>query len=324
MSNSNPSSPSPNDDDEPLHDLPKARFWDAVDLSQWEGYWFRLSLMKPAIFFRSNFQARDDDILLASTMKTGTTWLKALSLCILHKNTHDHLLSLENPHFHVPTIEAMTYATKNLPVDVYDTSTPHLLHTHLPYAVLPDSVKNSACKIVYIARNPKDTLISMWHFFNKVYRPNENPFPLEEALDGFCNGIHLYGPYFDHVAEYWVESRRRPGKVMFVKYEELKSDPNGRVAEIAEFLGRPFVDGREIDEVLWSCSLERLKGLEVNKGGSLFSNIPNSGGSIFNVPNSLFFRKGEVGDWKTYLTPEMEHQIDQVSREKFEPLGLFF
>ncbi|GER49923.1 sulfotransferase [Striga asiatica] len=311
---SNPSSPSPNNGDEPLYDLPKARFWDAMDICQWEGYWFEPTLIKPAIFFRSNFQARNDDILLASTMKTGTTWLKALSLCILHKNTHDHLLSLENPHFHVPTIESMIYTTKNLLVDVYDTSTPHLLHTHLPYAVLPDSVKNSACKIVYIARNPKDTLISSWHFFNKILRPNEDPFPLEKAVDGFCNGVHQYGSYFDHVVEYWLESRRRPSKVMFVKYEELKSDPKGRVAGIAEFLGRPFVEGREVDGVLRSCSLERLKGLEVNKGGSI----------LFNVPNSLFFRKGEVGDWKTYLTPEMEHRIDQMSHVKFEPLGLLF
>ncbi|KAL3650391.1 hypothetical protein CASFOL_006794 [Castilleja foliolosa] len=330
MKNSfNSSTPTPNnDDDKSLNELPKARFWEAMDIFQWEGYWFEPNLIKPAIAFRSTFQARDDDILLASTMKTGTTWLKALSLCIMqnkssphqnHENPnklHDHdFLTTENPHFHVPTIESTIYSTKALMVDIYDTSSPsHLLHTHLPYAVLPNSVKYSACKIVYIARNPKDTLISMWHFFNKVLRPGQDPFPLEKAVDCFCAGVHQYGSFFNHVIEYWKESRKRPHKVMFVKYEELKSDSKGQVSKIAKFLGRPFEDESDVDEVLWRCSLERLKGLEVNKSGSI----------LLNVPNSSFFRKGEVGDWKTYLTPEMEERVNEISRHKFEPFGLFF
>ncbi|KAK6117860.1 hypothetical protein DH2020_048394 [Rehmannia glutinosa] len=232
-----------------------------------------------------------------------------------HENSHKHddILTIENPHFHIPTVEATIHSTKDSQIDLYDTSAPRLLHTHLPYAVLPDSVKNSACKIVYIARNPKDTLISMWHFFNSVSRPNQDPYPLEKAVDYFCSGIHLYGPFFEHVVEYWQKSQKRPQKILFIKYEELKSEPKQQVSKIAEFLGRPFADEKEVDEVLWRCRLERLKNLEVNKSDTFFSN----------TPNKSFFRKGEVGDWKNYLTTEMEEQINQISRIKFEPFGLF-
>ncbi|KAK6121963.1 hypothetical protein DH2020_044292 [Rehmannia glutinosa] len=256
-------------------------------------------------------------------MKTGTTWLKALSLCIMqnknyqtgHGNSHEHddILTMGNPHFHIPTIEGTIYATKAAQVDIYDASTPRLLHTHLPYAVLPDSVKNSACKIVYIARNPKDTLISMWHFFNSIYKPNQDPIPLEKAFDCFCSGVHPFGPFFEHVVEYWKESQKRPRKILFIKYEELKSDPKRHISKIAEFLGRPFACEEEVDDVLWRCSLERLKNLEVNKSGS----------SFLSTPNKYLFRKGEVGDWKNYLTHEMEEQINQRSRIKLEPFGLF-
>ncbi|KAK4436399.1 Cytosolic sulfotransferase 5 [Sesamum alatum] len=296
------------------NELPKARFWEAMDICQWEGFWFEPGLVKPAITFRSTFQARDDDVLLASTPKTGTTWLKALSLCIMHQNQEHDILTMENPHFHVPTIESTIYSTKPQKSDLYDASAPRLVHTHLPHAVLPDSVKNSACKIVYIARNPKDTLISMWHFFNSIFRPNQEPFPLEKAVDCFCAGVYQYGPFFEHVVEYWQESQKRPEKILFLKYEELKTDPKGQVCKIAEFLGRPFGSEEEAEDVVQRCCLERLKNLEVNKSGSI----------LFNVPNTSYFRKGEVGDWKNYLTPEMEDKINQTSRIKLHPFGLFF
>ncbi|KAK6145452.1 hypothetical protein DH2020_022272 [Rehmannia glutinosa] len=312
-------SPKPDNVEKLLNELPKACFWEAKEICQWEGFWFLTPLIEPAITFRSTFEARDDDVLLASTMKTGTTWLKALTLCIMQKRSHqnshelDDILTTGNPHFHIPTIEGTIYATKTPPFDIYDASTPRLLHTHLSYAVLPDSIKNSACKIVYIARNPKDTLISMWHFFNSVFKPNQDPIPLEKALDIFCSGVHLYGPFFEHVVEYWQESQKRPQKILFIKYEELKSDPKQYVSKIAEFLGRPFADEKEVYEVLRRCRLERLKNMEVNKSESAFTIIQNKS----------FFRKGEVGDWKNYLTPEMEEQINQICRIKFEPFGLF-
>lgn len=144
-------------------------------------------------------------------------------------------------------------------------------------------------------------------------RADQEPFPLEKAVDCFCSGVHPSGPFFDHVAQYWVESEKRPEKLLFVKYEELKSDPKGQVSRIADFLGRPFVDEGEVDEVLWRCSLERMKNLEVTKTGT----------SFMNVANNLFFRKGEVGDWKNYLASEMEQRIHQSIALKLEALGLF-
>ncbi|XP_047938410.1 cytosolic sulfotransferase 16-like [Salvia hispanica] len=296
-----------NSSSSPSRDLPKVNFWDVPDLlTQWEGFWLFSVLVEPAMTFRSNFHTRDNDVLLASFPKTGTTWLMALAHSILKKGESGDPLATANPHSLVPTVESEPLANY-CNVDIYDASAPRLLHTHLPYSLLPDSVKNSACKIVYIARSPKDTLISTWHFYNLIFRRDKEPLPLDRAVDCFCSGVHPSGPFSDSVAEYWLESRRRPDKILFVKYEEIKSQPEREVSRIAEFLGRPLKEG-EVEELLWRCSFERLKKLEVNTTAA----------------DARYFRKGEVGDWKNYLTSEMEDRIHQAVGLKLEALGLFF
>ncbi|XP_051121821.1 cytosolic sulfotransferase 12-like [Andrographis paniculata] len=294
-----------------IEKLPKARFWEAEDIFHWEGFWFWPDVLKMVMTFRDNFIARNDDVLLASPMKTGTTWLKSLALSCRNDNDDNDVLAVENPHFLVPTVEVVHLIKKPCKTDVYDASAPRLLHTHIPYSLLPDSIKSSSSstKIVYIARNPKDTFISMWHFYNSTFCP----IPLEKAFDCFCSGVYNSGPLFDHVAEYWIESWKRPEKILFLKYEELKSNPKVQISKMAEFLGKPLGSEDEMEKILWRCSLERLRNLEVNKNGK----------SFLVASNSSFFRKGEVGDWRNYLTPEMAEKIDQMSRHKLEATGLF-
>ncbi|GAA0143063.1 transferase [Lithospermum erythrorhizon] len=308
------SSNTPNEDF--LNQLKRTKFWDAMDICNWEGFWFEPGLVKSALTFQKTFEAQSDDVVLASTIKTGTTWLKALCLCILEKNSDTNnnvdILEKECPQFQVPTIESLMYVTKPSP-DVYSQPSPRLFHTHLPFSVLPESIKKSNCKIVYIARNPKDTLVSLWHFFNTIFRPDQEPYPLEKAVENFCNGVQQYGPFYEHVLQYYLESRKRPEKILFLKYEDLQRDPRGEVKKLASFLGKNMGE-KEVDKVLWRCSLERLKNLEVNKNGSV----------LHAVPNSSYFRLGVVGDWKNYLTPEMEDRINETTSLKLDGFGLHF
>ncbi|XXG62396.1 hypothetical protein AAC387_Pa05g0760 [Persea americana] len=129
-----------------------------------------------------------------------------------------------------------------------------------------------------MSRKAKDTFVSMWHFMNTTRSDEEGPFPIKEAFESFCDGVHLFGPFFDHVLEYWKVSLEKPGNILFLNYEEMKHDPTRLVKRLAEFLGRPFDKEEDVDKVLWRCSLERLKGLDVNcekrGGGPLVRNCP--------------------------------------------------
>ncbi|CAN1220003.1 Cytosolic sulfotransferase 6 [Linum perenne] len=275
-----------------------------VELSEIQGFWYETSIIDSIATIRANFKPkRDDDIvILASTPKTGTTWLKALSHCILFRDEEDDLLAKKNPHLCVRNLESG--------VDKKGVSSSHM-----------DSVSiKQDCKLVYITRDPKDTFVSQWHFFNKIFRGNNlDPLPLESAAEIFCNGTHTYGPYWDHVLEYWEASQRSPDKVMFMKYEDLRCDPKPRVRELALFLGKPFGDDDdvEIEEVIWRSSFDRLKDLDVNKTGKVHPVLSPL------LTNNLFFRRGEVGDWRNHLTPEVAKRIDDVTRVKFRSCGLY-
>ncbi|XP_049404946.1 cytosolic sulfotransferase 5-like [Solanum stenotomum] len=298
-----------------MEQLPKTNnLLNNFQLYQWEGFWSTLPIIKAAMVFKATFKSEPNDVLLASSMKTGSTWLKAICVSIMqgNKEEEEDLLVKDNPHFYVPTIEAKDYYLKTPTHDPYTMPSLKLFHTHLPYRVLPDSIKNSNnCKIIYITRNPKDTLISMWHYLNNCKRL-EDLSPLEEVVENFCNGVHHYGPFFEHVLEYWEESKKKPQKLLFLKYEDLKIDPKKEVAKIALFLGKPFGNEEDLEIVLNKCSLERLKNLEVNKSGSIVSY----------VHNNAFFRKGVVGDWKNHMTPEMEEQLDKITKLKLQGSGL--
>ncbi|ESQ29126.1 hypothetical protein EUTSA_v10024050mg, partial [Eutrema salsugineum] len=89
----------------------------------------------------------------------------------------------------------------------------------------------------------------------------------------------------------------------FMRYEEMKAEPRGQIKRLADFL----------DKVLDLCSLRNLSGLEINRTGK-----------SYNSDNKDFFRKGEVGDSKNYLTPEMENKIDMIIQEKLQGSGLKF
>ncbi|KAL3576962.1 hypothetical protein D5086_022245 [Populus alba] len=40
------------------------------------------------------------------------------------------------------------------------------------------------------------------------------------------------------------------------------------------------------------------------------------------IQNSVFFRKGEIGDWANHLTPEMGARLDDIMEKKLKGSGL--
>ncbi|KAF6140056.1 hypothetical protein GIB67_001797 [Kingdonia uniflora] len=227
------------------------------------------------------------------------------------------LLTL-NSHVLMPYLEMSLYANDLLP-DLSALPTPRLLSTNIPYTSLPQTIIDSGCKIVYICRNPKDNFVSLWHFKNGIRATmGKPPIPIYEEFQSFCEGVSLFGPYWDHVLGYWKESLENPNRVLFLMYEEMTADPSSQLKKLAEFMECPFSQQEDnegvINEILKLCCFTNMKNLEVNKSGK----------SIRGFSNAIFFRNGGIGNWGNDLTPDMVEPIDLITEEKLKGSGLEF
>ncbi|CAL9165725.1 unnamed protein product [Musa hybrid cultivar] len=290
----------------------------------YDGWYGLSSYIIGTMVAQKYFRARPTDVLIATIPKSGTTWVKALVFCTINRGSHvdsRHALESCNPHECIPFLELQIYTNNRVP-DLSKLPPPRLFSTHIPFHSLPPSVVDSDCRVVYLCRNPKDNFISFWHHKNWVRtKANLEPSTLEKAFDNFCKGFSFFGPFWDHVLGYWKAHLERPKKILFVKYEELLQDTVAQLKRLAEFLGCPFSEDEEkegvIDGIVRLCSMESLSNLKVNRSGT------TDFGS-WTVDNSLFFRRGVVGDWLDHLTPEMADRLDEMTKEKFAGSGLMF
>ncbi|CAE6089170.1 unnamed protein product [Arabidopsis arenosa] len=309
---------------EMLDSLPKERGWRTRYLYLFQGFWCQAKEIQAIMSFQKHFQSLPNDVVLATIPKSGTTWLKALAFTILNRHrfdpvslSSDHPLLTSNPHDLVPFFEYKLYANGDVP-NLSSLASPRTFATHIPFGSLMDSIEKPGVKVVYLCRNPFDTFISSWHYINNIKSESVSPVLLDEAFDLYCRGVIGFGPFWEHMLGYWRESLKRPEKVLFLKYEDLKEDIETNLKKLSSFLGLPFTEEEERKGVVKAiadlCSFENLKKLEVNKSNK----------SIKNFENRFLFRKGEVSDWVNYLSPSQVERLSALVDDKLGGSGLTF
>lgn len=313
-----------NIDMEDSSSLPKQKVISSgLSIVNQQGFWLP-SVYLPGIRDTiEHFKPLPTDIVMVSFPKTGTTWLKAILYSIVHGSSK-HRLATTHIHQLVPFLEQDVYGrpgespTPNIFCNI-DNDLPRIFNTHIPYQLLAKALDPLQCRVVYVTRNPKDTLVSMWHFMNKRKMKTDEPWPIDMAVEEFCSQVLAYGPYYDHAMGYKKLSLEKPQNALFLTYEELKNDPKSVVRTLGSFLGFPF-EGEggeeEIEEIAKSCSFEVLSNHQVNKSEGTVGSYP--------MPKSAFYRKGMVGDYKNVLTHDMIEKIDALTREKFHSSGFIY
>ncbi|KAM9461565.1 sulfotransferase 6B1-like [Clarias gariepinus] len=232
-----------------------------------------------------DLEGREDDVMLVSYPKCGCNWMLGVLRKIM--TTCGYTLPEKHPliEFYSPDVQKI----------VAEMPSRRLLATHLHPDDIPVSFKTNKTKMLVVFRNPKDTLVSYYHFMN-----NNPVLPNAESWDKFCSdfmsGEVGWGLYFDHILA-WEKHMDDPD-VLIVTYEELKENLLDGVKKVADFFSFPLTD-------------EQAKVItEENTFSVMLSN------SSFGKMTDVIFRKGEVGDWRNHFSEAQSKQMDEEFRKK--------
>jgi len=265
---------------------------------------FRMPMGFPVAGFESGqrYVAGPGDVFVASYPKCGTTWAQYIVYLLLNDArplTAGRSINDVFPHLE----EVGREIVAALPP-------PRLIKTHLPFARTPWSPD---AKYVYVARNPFDCAVSFYHHtrgFVRHYDFAEGTW--ETFFECFLAGEVDFGDYFDNLLSWWP--RRGESNVLLLTYERMVADPAAAVAAIASLLGGPAAD-----------LIAAAPGLARVVRMSSFGEMQRDQGrwsSQRPADMPAFVRKGVVGDYANYFSPEQARKLVAKMRARTTGTGL--
>jgi len=249
----------------------------------------------------NDFRFRDDDIVIATYAKSGTTWLQQIIAQLLFAGAEDLEVAEMSPwldlrvppkEIKLPAVEAQTHR--------------RFIKTHLPLEAL---VFSPRARYVYIGRDGRDVVWSLYNHHasaNDAWYEALNDTPgrvgppigrppasirqyFNEWLDG--DGYPFWSLW--ESARSWWAIRDLPN-VHLLHFASLKADMPGEIRRLAAFLDIP-IDESRWDAILAHCSFDYMK-----RRGS--RSVP-AGGAFWDGGAETFIHKGTNGRWRDTLSP---------------------
>lgn len=251
-----------------------------------------------------NFVTKDGDVFVATFVKAGTTWTQQIIHQLLRQGEEGGFYGESVPwlecmasEFLIPR-EAPTWSLDRF----NDNPGPRYFKTHATVAQLPRGKHPAKYKVIYVARNPKDTVVSLYH-----HAKSKPEFGYTGDFLKFCE-IFLAsqaenGSWFKHVLEWHEECRAHPDSHMFLHYEDMYQNPLEAVAKISNFLDIPSTPAM-LQKVVNNSSIAEMK-----QKASIGLN---------------HLRQGGYGNWRTSFTVAMSEFFDDVYRYHMQGRELQF
>ncbi len=248
----------------------------------------------------NDFTFRDDDVVISTYAKAGTTWTQQIVGQLLFGGAADVPVNALSPWL---DLRVPTAAEKLTALDAQTHR--RFVKTHLPVDAL---VYSPRAKYLYIGRDGRDVL---WSLHNHHASANEQfyellndtpgrvgppmPRPTADVRQYFLAWLERDGfpfwSFWDNVRSWWA-IRDLPNLLM-VHFADLKADPEGEIRRIADFLEVPVYPERW-PAILEHCSFEWMK-----RHADLSAPL---GGAIWNGGGGTFINRGTNGRWRDVLT----------------------
>ncbi|XP_031627373.1 sulfotransferase 1 family member D1-like [Contarinia nasturtii] len=225
-----------------------------------------------------NLQSRPDDIWVASFPRSGTTLMQELvwliandfdyttaqnkslderfpfyEFCVL---IHDTIAGREDE-------DSKKFAEKLLKMiggpgyeHISNIKTKRFIKTHLPFSLMPPSVMKKKAKVIYMARNPKDVIVS-FYYFHRLHRTMRNSVDFKQFWDYFEKDLVNWSPYWSHIKEGYA--RRNEPNVLFLYYEDVTKDLPLAIQKVAKFIGKKTITEEQVQKLAEHLNIENFR-----------------------------------------------------------------
>ncbi len=244
-----------------------------------------------------NLDVFSDDTFLVSYPKSGNTWARFLIANLVYPARHPDFSNINEL---IPDPEALSKRHLNfLP-------RPRILKSHQYFDPRYQ-------KVIYIVRDPRDVVLSEYHFQIKRRLIGEE-YPLPEFVTHFLgNQIgHPYGSWFENVGSWFLTRRSHPG-FLLVRYEDLQAETLPEMARIAKFLGICAAP-QSLSFAVEQSSANRMRELEKEQA-HLWSSTKET------RLDKPFVREAKAGSWRTKLPEDCVAKIESAWGGLMSDLG---
>lgn len=241
------------------------------------------------------FEVFDDDTFIVSFPKSGNTWTRFLIANLLHPKEPANFGNIDRL---VPESESLT--RKQLAA----VPRPRIMKSH-------EYFDARFRKVIYIVRDPRDVVVSQFHFFRKRRRIADDS-SIEQFVARFVAGETCdYGSWGTNVAS-WLVTRQHSPNFLLLRYEDMVARTSQELIRVASFLGlqtTPDLVGLAVER----SSADQMRKLEIANTNAIVTRNSR--------PDVPFVRAAKAGGWKAALPEPAVKQLESAWRPLMDYLG---
>lgn len=264
-----------------------------------------------------NMEVTEDDLWIVTYPRSGTTWTQEILWNIRNGVDPEKSKKVDiDSKFHFLDMDFFDYKEGEVHRNIENAKRcvgeERNIKTHLPFTMLPANLLKKA-KVVYVARNPKDVVVSYYHH-QRLVRSTDPSLDFDNFVRLFMAELLPEDPYVANIKEGWAA--REEENVIFVWYEDMKKDLCGSIQKLARFLGK------ELSEEDLALLVDHVEIKNMKKNPAVNHLHCNTSGRFLETES--FIRKGETGGWRKYFSAELEAEFDAWIEEQFAGSDIVF
>ena len=244
------------------------------------------------------------DAIVVSIPKSGRTWLRAFFAAYFCARA-DHPFSLDPDQYRDPRIPRIIYSH-----DLFEQRTKGRWWDRVRGKYLIPASELRRAKIILLVRDPRDAFVS--HYV-QLSRPSADA---PEELKAITASEMLHDPLLGvrqivQTMNDWLREIGDRPNVTLLRYEDLKNTPNDYFRRALVAIGENEISETHFEEAVRFTQFGNMKKLEA--AGAFDSKILQTRDQ--QDPESANVRRGKVGGFTDYLSPEDQAYAAEAMRD---------